>query len=83
MEISYPNRKELTEEEKQQLEHFRSVVERAISDGVLTTEEAHEITGVIQKDRKVTPEEMEIVRTLIREQVNLGKLVIERSIDAF
>lgn len=82
MEISHPNQKDLTEEEQKQLEHFRSVVEKAIADSVLTTEEAHQIISVIQKDHKVTPQELEIIRTLIREPINLGKLIVDRTIDS-
>lgn len=67
----------LTPEEQQELENLKQVVEKAISDGVLTQEERNEITAAMKADGKVTFEELEMVRQLVCDKVASGELKAE------
>ncbi|HIK55368.1 MAG TPA: hypothetical protein IGS37_09415 [Synechococcales cyanobacterium M55_K2018_004] len=82
MEVHYPNKKDLTAEEQRQLQHMKEVIERAIADGVLTSQELDRIYGVLQTDRHLTPQEMELIETLVRDKVDQGELVFEQSWDS-
>ncbi len=79
MEISHPNRAELTPEEQQELEKFRELVERVAADGVLTRAERDQISAAIHADKKVTVEELNLVRTLLREKIESGELTMDYS----
>lgn len=79
MEISHPNRAELTPEEQQELEKLRELVERVSADGVLTKAERDRISAAIHADKKVTVEELNLVRTLLREKVDSGELTMDYS----
>ncbi len=80
MEINRPNAKELTPEEQNSLAQLKTVVEQAIADGVLTKDERDAIANIILADKKVLPEELDIVRSLIQENAALGKLVTDWNI---
>jgi uncharacterized membrane protein YebE (DUF533 family) len=74
MKIERPNQKELTPEEKQELEKLRAMIERATADGIITRFERDWITSAMHKDGKVTVEELKLARTLIDEKVANGEL---------
>jgi uncharacterized membrane protein YebE (DUF533 family) len=77
MEISHPNRQELTPEEKQELEKLRIIVEKATEDGIITQGERERIATAMRADGKILREELELVRTLIGEKVSQGELTID------
>lgn len=74
MEISHPNQQDLTPEEQQELEKLRKVIERASADGVITRAERDVISSTMRADGKVTPEELNLIRTLVHEKVEKGEL---------
>lgn len=75
MDIERPNAQPLTREELNDLETLRSIVERAIADGVLTFEEEQLIKRTLWKDKKVSPQELEIVQSLVWDKLQAGELV--------
>jgi hypothetical protein len=77
MEISRPNHPELTVEEQQELAKLKKIIEQASADGVLTKAERDRISAAMAADRKVTCEELDLIRTLINEKVAEGKLVLD------
>lgn len=79
MEISRPNAQALTPEEQQQLDQLKVVVEQVIADGVLTREERDRIVALMAADAKITPQELDLVRTLIREKAATGEVVLDYS----
>lgn len=66
--------RELTPEEQQELEKLKSVIQKAIADGVLTEAERDKITATMTADGKVTFEELEMVRQLVCDKVASGEL---------
>lgn len=83
MEISYPNMKDLSPEEQNNLERLKSVIEKSVADGVLTIQEFEQIAAVMRKNHHITPQELQLVRTLIREKINRGELIVDFSFDSF
>ncbi|MDG2615809.1 hypothetical protein P7L53_06075 [Thermoleptolyngbya sichuanensis XZ-Cy5] len=75
MEIERPNAKPLTREDLANLDRLKAVIERAIADGVLTADEQDRIKQIINHDHIVSPEEMEMVQTLIWDKLSSGELV--------
>lgn len=75
MDIERPNAQPLTREELNDLETLRGIVERAIADGVLTFEEEQLIKRTLWKDKKVSPQELEIVQSLVWDKLQAGELV--------
>ncbi len=74
MEISIPQGQEPTPEELQELEKLKVIIEKAIEDGKLTGAEFERIKAAIRADKKVTVEELELVRTLIYDKIESGEL---------
>ena len=74
MEISTPKDKEPTPEELKELEKLKGIIEKAIEDGKLTGAEFERIKALIRADKKVTVEELELVRTLIDDKIESGEL---------
>ena len=74
MEISIPKGQEPTPEELQELEKLKVIIEKAIEDGKLTGAEFERIKAAIRVDKKVTVEEVELVRTLIYDKIESGEL---------
>ena len=79
MEVSYPSSQEPTPEELKELEKLRAIIERSTADGVLTKGERETISAAIYADKKVTRQEMEILRTLIQEKVATGEIKLDYS----
>lgn len=77
MEISYPNAQALTAEEAGNLEKLKGVIEQAIADNILTAEERSHIFAVMMADHKITPQEVQLIHTMIREKVACGELITD------
>ncbi|BAU65693.1 hypothetical protein STA3757_30820 [Stanieria sp. NIES-3757] len=73
------NQRELTPEEKQELEKLRAMIESATADGVLTKYERDRISAAMRADGKVTVEELELVRTLMQEKAATGEIKLDYS----
>jgi hypothetical protein len=79
MEISRPNAKELTPEEKQELAKLKAMIERAVADAILTAQEIEDLRSVTQRhtetmSQELLYEELELYRTLVTEKVRKGEL---------
>ncbi len=77
MEISHPNRPELTVEELKELDKLRSAIERASADGVINKGEREQIMAILGANGKVTFEELELLRTLLNDKVADGEIVLD------
>ncbi len=74
MEISRPKDREPTPEELQELEKLKAIIERATEDGQLTGVEFKRIKDAIRADKKVSVEELQLVRKLIYDKIASGEL---------
>lgn len=79
MEISRPNAKELTPEEKQELAKLKAMIEHAVADAVLTAQEIEDLRNVTRRHTETMShdllyEELELYRTLVTEKVRKGEL---------
>ena len=74
MEISSPQDRQPTPEELQELEKLKAIIERVTEDGKLTKLEFERIKDAIRADKKVTVEELQLVRKLIDEKIASGEL---------
>jgi uncharacterized membrane protein YebE (DUF533 family) len=79
MKIEDSNPRELTPQEQQELEKLRAIIERAIADGILTRYERDRISAAMRADGKVTYEELELARTLMRQKAANGELRLDYS----
>jgi hypothetical protein len=79
MKIERPNTPDLSPGEAKELEHLKQVIERAIADGVITKAERDNINAIMWADKKVTPQELDLLRTMIREKVAAGDLILDYS----
>ena len=74
MKVSRPQDQEPTPEELQELEKLKAIIKRATEDGKLTGEEFECIKDAIRADKKVTVEELQLVRKLIYDRIDSGEL---------
>ena len=74
MEISRPNAPELTAEELKELEKLKAIIERATADGKISQSETERIQAAIRSDKKVTFEELTLMRELIYNKIDRGEL---------
>lgn len=74
MKISRPNNKELSAAEIKELEKLKVLIDRVTSDGIVTNEEMQAIKIAISSDKKVSVEELKLVRKLIDEKIASGEL---------
>lgn len=74
MEISRPQAPAPTPEELEDLDKLKAVIDRAVADGKITQGELAQIRQVVTHDGKITPQEVELFRTLIIEKINQGEL---------
>ncbi len=79
MKIERPNAPEPNPEELKDLEKLKRMIEQAIADNVLTRDERDTIAAAMYSDRKVTPQELELMRILIQEKVASGELTLDYS----
>lgn len=74
MKISRPQDKEPTLQEVRELEKLKKIIDRVTADGKLMGTEFERIKAAIRADKKVTYEELELVRTLIYDKIDNGEL---------
>ncbi|MGB5636880.1 MAG: hypothetical protein WBM44_05385 [Waterburya sp.] len=74
MEISRPQDQEFTPEELQELEKLQTIIKQATEDGKLEGLEFARIKDAIRSDKKVTVEELQLVRKLIDDKIASGEL---------
>lgn len=74
MKVSRPQDREPTPQELQELEKLKAIIERATEDGKLTGVEFERIKDAIRADKKVSVEELQLVRKLIYDKIDSGEL---------
>lgn len=74
MEISRPNAQELTPQELQDLEKLKAVIERAVADGRISPDEIKSIKATMWSDHKITPQELDLMRTLVTQKIESDEL---------
>jgi uncharacterized membrane protein YebE (DUF533 family) len=74
MEISRPNAKPSSPEELKDLKQLKALIERAVSDGVLSKDEMESIKMAIRADGKITSEELNLCQQLIWRKIYSGEL---------
>ena len=67
MKIERPNSSDLTPEELTQLEKLKTLIQQAMADGKFSQGEIQRVREFIHADRKVTFEELQTIRTTVRE----------------
>jgi uncharacterized membrane protein YebE (DUF533 family) len=77
MQIERPNAEPLTKADLAHLDTLRAIVEQAIADGLVTSDERDHIDRVIWADGKATPEELNLVQDLIWAKVQAGDILLE------
>ncbi|MFB2933781.1 hypothetical protein ACE1B6_00730 [Aerosakkonemataceae cyanobacterium BLCC-F154] len=81
MEIDRPNAKEPTAEELQKLEKLKNIIETAIADGKITSDEYQKIKAAIYAQGKSSTDqfyrEIELYRSLVEEKLAKGELEYE------
>ncbi|MFB2837689.1 hypothetical protein [Floridanema evergladense] len=81
MEIDRPNVQEPTTEELQKLERLKGIIERAIADGKITSDEYQKIKLEIYAHGKTSAaqfsREIELYRSLVEEKLEKGELEYE------
>jgi len=74
MKIERPNAKLPTPEELQDLEKLKTAIEQVIANGKVSKAESERIKTMMWADGKITPEELELCRTMIYSKINAGEL---------
>lgn len=77
MEIERPNKTPLTKDDLQHLEKLEALLEKAIADHIVTSDELDAIKVQIAANGKVMIEELDLVRKFIREKIASGELLID------
>lgn len=81
MEIDRPNAQEATAQELQQLEKLKGIIERAMADGKITSDEYQRIKSEIYAHGKTSADqfyrEIELYRSLVQEKLEKGELEYE------
>lgn len=77
MEIERPNAAPLTKADLAHLDTLRTIVQKAVADGVVTNDERDYIARVIWADGEATPEELDLVQDLIWSKMQSGDLTLE------
>ena len=74
MRIEKPNQEPITQEDLQNLDKLKVLIEKCVADGYLTQDELRMIKDFIRADGKVTTEELELCQKLIWDKVQSGDL---------
>ncbi len=74
MQIEFPNAQPLTPEDEAHLASLKAVIEQAVEDGVLTSAEMALIHDKVASNKKLLPEEVMMVKTLVREKIAAGEI---------
>jgi uncharacterized tellurite resistance protein B-like protein len=75
MQIERSDQYELSPEEQAHLEKLRRLVESALADGKVSEAEIQAVRALVHADHKVTPEELQTIRSTMREM--LGDAALE------
>ncbi|MGJ3254347.1 MAG: hypothetical protein ACFE0J_24915 [Elainellaceae cyanobacterium] len=79
MEIERPGTGQLSPDELRELEKLKTVIDQASLDGVISKSERENISAIIYRDKKVSPQELDLVRQLINQKVASGELTLDYS----
>ena len=74
MRIEKPNQEPITQEDLQNLDKLKVLIEKCVADGYLTQDELRIIKDFIRSDGKVTTEELELCQKLIWDKVQSDEL---------
>lgn len=74
MKIERPNANSPTPEELQDLARLKTAIEQVIANGKVSKAECERIKGIMWADGKITPEELELCRTMIYNKISNGEL---------
>ncbi|MBE9176566.1 hypothetical protein IQ225_16880 [Synechocystis salina LEGE 06155] len=80
VKVERPNSQQLTAEETQELAYLRTLIERAVADGVVTKEEESNIRALALHSKpryELLSQELAMYRELVTNKVNAGLLVGE------
>ncbi|WP_204141348.1 hypothetical protein [Halomicronema sp. CCY15110] len=64
-------------DDPQHLSRLRSLIERVMADGKISAAEATELRAALIADGQVTPDEMELIRTVMKKHLGDGHLEFE------
>ncbi len=76
MQVEFPNAKPLTPEDEEHLARLRILIDKAVEDGVLTSGEIALIRDAVAANKKFLPEELMMVKTLVREKISCGEIEV-------
>lgn len=74
MKIERPNANSPTPEELQDLARLKKAIEQVTANGKVSKAECERIKGIMWADGKITPEELELCRTMIYNKITAGEL---------
>ena len=77
MQIEHPNASALSLQEQEQLGKLKAAIKRVTADGRLTAAEFDTIQRMMRADHKISVEELGLVRELITNQIQQGRLIID------
>ncbi|MGD1905014.1 MAG: hypothetical protein ACFB0C_03370 [Leptolyngbyaceae cyanobacterium] len=67
----------ISKAELEDLDKLKALIERAISDGILTAAEKRSLEAAIFADGKVSPEELELMQSLVWDKLSSGELKMD------
>ncbi len=77
MQVEFPNAIPLTPEDEAHLQKLQALIEKTIADGVLTAEEYTLIHDAIAANKKLLPEEVALVKTLVHDKLATSELITD------
>ncbi len=80
MKVEHPNAPELSSEDLKELDRLKGIIERAISDGILSYSEYNTIKQTTLENHpssELLYQELQLYRQLVTEKVKQGVLFVE------
>lgn len=77
MELESKELEQTVTDDPEHLVQLRSLVQRVMEDGKISSEEAAELRAALIADGQITSDELEVIRTVMREQLGDQPLEIE------
>lgn len=77
MKVEHPDHPCLTPAELESLDHLRALINRAVSDGVVTKAEMDGIKAALRTEHWVSSQELDLVQELIWSKVQSGDLSLD------
>lgn len=68
---------EISKAELADLDKLKALIEQAIADGILTAAEKRSLETAIFADGKVSPEELELMQSLVWDKLSSGELKMD------